>query len=68
MPTTAAPSRSLASMVRTPSRGYPPSSAPPSSTMAEAKLLATEILLAAPSLLVEGGGRAVPGVEQEGGG
>jgi hypothetical protein len=36
--------------------------------MAEAKLLATEILLAAPSLLVEGGGRAVPGVEREGGG
>jgi len=36
--------------------------------MAEAKLLATEILLAAPSLLVEGGGRAVPGVGREGGG
>ena len=46
-------SRSLASVKRAPSRGYPPSSLPPPSTMDEAKLLAAELVRAAPELLAE---------------
>ena len=59
-------SRSLASVVRAPSRGYPPSSLPPPSTMDEAKLLSAELVRAAPELLAEEAGSAAPGPRGEG--
>ena len=52
--------------MRAPSRGYPPSSLPPPSTMGEARLLAAELVRAAPELLAEEAGSAVPGPRGEG--